>query len=1177
MIKRISFFGVLFVLFTFFTASLTQAATSTCGEQLADVVIMLDASKSIDLTTELPYEAAAAKGLLDTFITLGLENKVAIGAFSGTAAILPGGNLSTDYAALKTVIDTHFTDTSAGTNLEDAIQKSETELNTGSNPLKFIILISDGLATKNNTTTLSNHEAALQAAQTAKNNGIRIITIAYDATDGSNLAIIGRAALSAMASNGSVDNTSGDIDVTERDLENSDGDDFFVAPNITDLSGICNGISDTISCDDADTCTLDICDETTRVCSYSNIDYDADTTPDCRDTCPNDPLKTEAGQCGCNALDTDDDADGVANCLDLCPVDPNKLIPGACGCGALDTDTDGDGIADCLDVCSSDPLNADSDGDGVMDCLDLCPTDGNKTLPGQCGCSVEDSDSDFDGTPNCLDLCATDPSKTTPGACGCEIADADSDGDETLNCNDQCPSDANKIIPGVCGCGALDTDTDGDGTADCQDLCALDLAKTLPGTCGCGVQDTDRDGDSIPDCDDVCASDPNKITTGICGCNVSDVDSDGDGTADCDDVCASDPNKITVGSCGCGTSDIDTDNDGVVSCFDACPSDVNKTEAGLCGCGTADTDTDGDGLANCVDQCPSNPDVTKQSNCDNTEPADVITPNPSAAGAVCDVTLDANADGLPDDLDTTLDDANADGIPDCCTSGNADADLLNYDSDGDALPDCREFAIGTNPVVNDLSPQGSATTFSFGNCSLDPNATKSTGAKAELFALAFIMLALWRLRVRADLKSAPVGAILILIILLGLARPAQALNVQSFFPADAVGSGFGLYTSQSLAPGQVATGVFFNYAEHPFELGRINNDPRILGIVDRLITADVVATVGLFKHVNFSVNVPVNLYHDIAPTFIATRDRGGPDLGDLRLSTKLQALDADSSSGHWGLALVPFVTIPTGEESIYLSDDGSTGGAIVVGEKKFGADRLYVNAGAEFRKKQSLGNFVSDDDFTYGVGYQHQLSEAHAISGIVELQGSTTFRKFFNDEVSSPLEGRAVVQKDFLQERNLHSYLGVGMGLTNGVSAPDVRVHTGVSYAFNLQPDKKAVKPTQKPAMFVEVVYFPNDKDQFYQESWTNIQKAVQFWKAHPQTSVLLAGYTDSNADDAYNRALSTRRAKRVMNVLVKQGVAQDQIEMRYFGEENPVATNDTAEGRQRNRRTEIQILLIKK
>lgn len=335
------------------------------------------------------------------------------------------------------------------------------------------------------------------------------------------------------------------------------------------------------------------------------------------DACPDDPNKTDPGECGCGVPDTDSDGDGTPNCNDLCPADPAKTAPGSCGCGIADTDTDGDGTPDCNDQCPSDPVkvapgacgcgvaDTDTDGDGTPDCNDQCPADASKTSPGVCGCGVADTDTDSDGTPNCNDQCPADPAKVAPGVCGCGTADTDTDGDGTPDCNDQCPADPAKVVLGVCGCGTADTDTDGDGTPDCNDQCPADPAKIVPGVCGCGTPDIDTDGDGTLDCQDQCPADPAKVAPGACGCGVPDTDSDGDGTPDCTDQCSSDPSKTSPGVCGCGVADTDSDGDGTLDCQDACSADPSKTSPGVCGCGVADTDTDGDGVADCVDNCPA--------------------------------------------------------------------------------------------------------------------------------------------------------------------------------------------------------------------------------------------------------------------------------------------------------------------------------------------------------------------------------------------------------------------------------------------------------------------------------------------------------------------------------------------------------------------------------------------
>lgn len=77
---------------------------------------------------------------------------------------------------------------------------------------------------------------------------------------------------------------------------------------------------------------------------------------------------------------------------------------------------------------------------------------------------------------------------------------------------------------------------------------------------------------------------------------------------------------------------------------------------------------------------------------------------------------------------------------------------------------------------------------------------------------------------------------------------------------------------------------------------------------------------------------------------------------------------------------------------------------------------------------------------------------------------------------------------------------------------------------------------------------------------------------AHPGLSLQVEGHTDSVASDAYNQALSERRAASVRDYLVRQGIPDTTIAARGFGESAPIVTNDTAAGRQQNRRVELVV-----
>jgi outer membrane protein OmpA-like peptidoglycan-associated protein len=77
---------------------------------------------------------------------------------------------------------------------------------------------------------------------------------------------------------------------------------------------------------------------------------------------------------------------------------------------------------------------------------------------------------------------------------------------------------------------------------------------------------------------------------------------------------------------------------------------------------------------------------------------------------------------------------------------------------------------------------------------------------------------------------------------------------------------------------------------------------------------------------------------------------------------------------------------------------------------------------------------------------------------------------------------------------------------------------------------------------------------------------------AHPGLNLQIEGYTDSVGSDQFNQTLSEQRANAVRDYLIQNGVAETAVTSKGFGKADPVATNDTAEGRQRNRRVQLVV-----
>jgi len=98
-------------------------------------------------------------------------------------------------------------------------------------------------------------------------------------------------------------------------------------------------------------------------------------------------------------------------------------------------------------------------------------------------------------------------------------------------------------------------------------------------------------------------------------------------------------------------------------------------------------------------------------------------------------------------------------------------------------------------------------------------------------------------------------------------------------------------------------------------------------------------------------------------------------------------------------------------------------------------------------------------------------------------------------------------------------------------------------------------------------VYFDFDSAELRPESITELERVVKFMNDLPEVTALIEGHTDSIGTEAYNLALSDRRAKSVFDYLASRGISPSRMRTIGKGEADPVADNATAEGRQLNRR----------
>jgi outer membrane protein OmpA-like peptidoglycan-associated protein len=106
-------------------------------------------------------------------------------------------------------------------------------------------------------------------------------------------------------------------------------------------------------------------------------------------------------------------------------------------------------------------------------------------------------------------------------------------------------------------------------------------------------------------------------------------------------------------------------------------------------------------------------------------------------------------------------------------------------------------------------------------------------------------------------------------------------------------------------------------------------------------------------------------------------------------------------------------------------------------------------------------------------------------------------------------------------------------------------------------------------------IFFDTDKSTLRKESTTELNRLIAFLQANPSIVIQLEGHTDAQGNPEYNLRLSQDRANAVLAYLVENGISAKRLEAAGFGKNKPVASNDTPEGRQKNRRVEFRIVKL--
>lgn len=148
--------------------------------------------------------------------------------------------------------------------------------------------------------------------------------------------------------------------------------------------------------------------------------------------------------------------------------------------------------------------------------------------------------------------------------------------------------------------------------------------------------------------------------------------------------------------------------------------------------------------------------------------------------------------------------------------------------------------------------------------------------------------------------------------------------------------------------------------------------------------------------------------------------------------------------------------------------------------------------------------------------------------------------------------------------------LGAGTGAAIGALLCADRTPEPVAEPEPMPEPEPEPVPEFEPVTLSSEVTFAFDSAELRPQAEVTLDEVARRLNEHTEVNVRIDGHTDSVGSNAYNLQLSQERADSVRNYLMSQGVSGNRMVATGYGEERPVATNDTDEGRAMNRRVEI-------
>ncbi|MCV9388339.1 OmpA family protein [Reichenbachiella ulvae] len=258
---------------------------------------------------------------------------------------------------------------------------------------------------------------------------------------------------------------------------------------------------------------------------------------------------------------------------------------------------------------------------------------------------------------------------------------------------------------------------------------------------------------------------------------------------------------------------------------------------------------------------------------------------------------------------------------------------------------------------------------------------------------------------------------------------------------------------------------------------------------------------------------------------------------------------------------------------------------------QFRVDELFVEPGAE--EPQSIEEIIAakeaEEDSVIAEPATEPVVAAAPVVKPVEETFITLKGQVFNGENNNSMPAKVIVER-------LPDGVKVGETYTDANGIFEFKVRPGARYGFMAEKDGFLSKNENidlnditesetivqdlllnpihtGAAVVVNNIFFDFDQDELKTGSYSELKRIKGLLESGKIGKIEISGHTDSIGDPTYNQQLSKRRANAVYNYFISQGIESSRMTTIGYGETKPVATNETVEGRKKNRRVEFKIL----